>query len=474
MKNKAITSRDKDFSLWYTDVVRGARLASYSNVKGCIIMEPAGYAIWEEVQNIFGGMLKKTGHQNVAMPLLIPENLLNKEKELVKGFAPEVAWVTMGGSQELTERLCVRPTSETLFSDHYAQVIQTHKDLPLKYNQWCSVMRWEKETRPFLRGREFFWQEGHTVHATAREAEEETHDILELYRTFFEDYLAIPVVTGKKTEAEKFAGAEYTLSIEALMYNGISLQSATSHYFGQAFSRAYNIRFSNADHEMEYAYQTSWGMSNRIIGGLIMVHGDDNGLVLPPRIAPVKIVIVTIGDDPAVLKSAEDLNRFFNEHNVSSYIDRTEKSPGYKFAQSEVNGIPLRLEIGQRDLNNNNLTFARRDTREKATISKESDVLAFIGDQNESIQKNLYERARLRMNMLTFAASDMAEAKMIIQKQPGFIKGDWCGRPECEEAMKEAGGLKSRCILEHEKPVTGKCIVCKAKAKYPVIWGIQY
>jgi prolyl-tRNA synthetase len=474
MKNKAITSRDVDFAQWYTDVVRVARLAAYSNVKGCIIMEPNGYAIWEEVQNKLGEMLKATGHQNVAFPLLIPENLLNKEKELVKGFAPEVAWVTVGGQNELKEKLCIRPTSETLFSDYFSQVVKTHKDLPLKYNQWCSVMRWEKETRPFLRSREFFWQEGHTVHATAAEAEKETYDILDIYKAFFEDVLAIPVILGRKTESEKFAGADYTLTIEALMYNGVSLQSATSHYFGQRFSEAYNIRFLNINHEMEYAYQTSWGMSNRIIGAIIMVHGDDNGLILPPHIAPTKAVIVGIGEDEAVAKAAEEIEALLKAAGITCYVDRAEKSAGYKFAQSEVNGIPIRIEIGNRDLNANKITVARRDTREKIAVDRNIDLPAYLTDLLGDIHKNLYERARERMRRLTFAARNKAEAEAIMAKQAGFVKGDWCGKRECEEEMKTIGGLKSRCILEGVAPETGKCVACGEEARHAVVWGIQY
>jgi prolyl-tRNA synthetase len=474
MKNKAITSRDVDFAQWYTDVVRVARLAAYSNVKGCTIMEPNGYALWEEIQNKLGGMLKATGHQNVAFPLLIPENLLNKEKELVKGFAPEVAWVTIGGQVELKEKLCIRPTSETLFSDYYSQVVKTHKDLPMKYNQWCSVMRWEKETRPFLRGREFFWQEGHTVHATAAEAEKETYDILHIYRTFLEDTLAIPVIWGRKTESEKFAGAVYTLTVEALMYNGVALQSGTSHYFGQRFSKAYDIRFLNLDHEMEYAYQTSWGMSSRIIGAIIMVHGDDNGLIIPPRIAPIKAVIVGIGEDEAVMKAAEETEALLKQAGLTCYIDRSDKSPGYKFAQSEVNGIPLRIEIGLRDLSENKITVARRDTREKIAVSRDIDLPAYLEKLQNDIHDNLYGRARARMEQLTFVAKDKAEVAAIMAKQAGFIKGDWCGRHECEESMKEISGMKSRCILEGVAPQIGKCIACGAPAKHAVVWGIQY
>ena len=349
MKNKAITSRDVDFAKWYTDVVTAARLSTYSNVKGCIILEPNGYAIWERMQQELDKMFKETGHQNVAMPMLIPENLMRKEGELINGFAPEVAWVTMGGSKELEERMCIRPTSETLFSDYYSDVVKSYRDLPLKYNQWCSVMRWEKETRPFLRSREFWWQEGHTVHSTQEEAEKETRDMLDIYRRFFEEYLAIPVITGRKTESEKFAGADYTLTIEALMYNGVSLQSGTSHYFGQRFSKAYDIKFLNKNNELEYAYQTSWGVSSRMIGALIMVHSDDNGLVLPPKIAPIQVAIIPIGNDPKVLELTKQINNELKENGISTYVDNSDKTPGFKFAEAEVKGIPVRIEIGPRD-----------------------------------------------------------------------------------------------------------------------------
>ena len=360
MKNEAITSRDVDFAKWYTDVVKAAKLCDYSNVKGCMVIEPNGYAIWEKMQGVLDQMLKETGHQNVYMPLLIPENLLKKEGELIEGFAPEVAWVTHGGSKELEERLCVRPTSETLFSDYYSSVVKSYRDLPMKYNQWCSVMRWEKTTRPFLRSREFLWQEGHTVHATQEEAEAETRLMLNIYKKFFEDYLAIPVITGRKTEKEKFAGAEYSLTIEALMYNGVALQSGTSHYFGQKFSKAYDISFTNNDNQLEYAYQTSWGVTTRMIGALIMVHSDDFGLVLPPKIAPKQVVIVPIGN---VEDKVNEVYQVLKDNHISVYVDDSKKSPGFKFKEAEVNGIPVRIEIGERDLKRDVYTVARRDTQ---------------------------------------------------------------------------------------------------------------
>ena len=470
MKNEAITSRDVDFARWYTDVVKAGKLCDYSNVKGCMVIEPNGYAIWEKMQGVLDQMLKETGHKNVYMPLLIPENLLKKEGELIEGFAPEVAWVTHGGSKELEERLCVRPTSETLFSDYYSNVVKSYRDLPMKYNQWCSVMRWEKTTRPFLRSREFLWQEGHTVHATQEEAEAETRLMLNIYKKFFEDYLAIPVITGRKTEKEKFAGAEYSLTIEALMYNGVALQSGTSHYFGQKFSKAYDISFTNKDNQLEYAYQTSWGVTTRMIGALIMVHSDDFGLVLPPKIAPRQVVIVPIGN---VDDKVNEVYQALQDSHISVYVDDSKKSPGFKFKEAEVNGIPVRIEIGERDLKRNVFTVARRDTQEKMEVSADIDIASYVLELMDNIQSNLFIRARKRRDEMTYEAQTVDEMREIIENHPGFIIADWCGDQVCEEALKEVGGLKSRCILEGE-PVTHKCVVCGRDAKHKVVWGIQY
>ena len=470
MKNEAITSRDVDFAKWYTDVVKAAKLCDYSNVKGCMVIEPNGYAIWEKMQGVLDQMLKETGHQNVYMPLLIPENLLKKEGELIEGFAPEVAWVTHGGSKELEERLCVRPTSETLFSDYYSSVVKSYRDLPMKYNQWCSVMRWEKTTRPFLRSREFLWQEGHTVHATQEEAEAETRLMLNIYKKFFEDYLAIPVITGRKTEKEKFAGAEYSLTIETLMYNGVALQSGTSHYFGQKFSKAYDISFTNKDNQLEYAYQTSWGVTTRMIGALIMVHSDDFGLVLPPKIAPRQVVIVPIGN---VDDKVNEVYRALQDSHISVYVDDSKKSPGFKFKEAEVNGIPVRIEIGERDLKRNVFTVARRDTQEKMEVSADIDIASYVLELMDNIQSNLFIRARKRRDEMTYEAQTVDEMREIIENHPGFIIADWCGDQVCEEALKEVGGLKSRCILEGEA-ATHKCVVCGRDAKHKVVWGIQY
>ena len=472
-QNKNITSRDLDFAKWYTDVVRAANLADYSSVKGCITIEPNGYAIWEKMQEILDREFKKLGHVNCQMPMLIPENLLNKEKELVKGFAPEVAWVTEGGSKKLDERLCIRPTSETLFCDYYKKHINSYRDLPKLYNQWCNVLRWEKETRPFLRSREFLWQEGHTVHATKEEAELETKQMMNVYKWFFHNILAIPSVVGLKSEKEKFAGAEYTLTNEALMYNGVALQAGTSHYFGQKFSEAYGVTFKNKENKDEFAYQTSWGTTTRMIGGLIMVHSDDYGLVLPPRIAPKQVVIVPIGKDEKVYEFVNKINEDLNENGVISYVDRSDKSPGFKFAEAEVNGIPVRIEIGSRDLENNKITFVRRDTREKTEESLDINIIDYVKNLLEVIQNDMYNRALKRREKLTFKATNLDEMETILNKQPGFIHADFCGDSACEEKVKEIKGCKTRCILDEEL-ITGKCVCCGRDAKYHMIWGIQY
>ena len=474
MENKAITSRDKDFAKWYTDVVRAAKLADYTAVKGCIAIEPNGYAIWEKMQEILDKKFKELGHVNVQMPLLIPEELLKKEGELVAGFAPEVAWVTEGGSKKLDERLCIRPTSETLFCDYYQSHVKSHRDLPMLYNQWCNVLRWEKETRPFLRSREFLWQEGHTIHATKEEALEETKRMMDVYHWFHNEILAIPSITGLKTEKEKFAGAEFTLTNEALMYNGVALQAGTSHYFGQKFSEAYNVKFTNKENKEEYVYQTSWGTTTRMIGGLIMVHSDDYGLVLPPRIAPKQVVIIPIGKGDKPYEMAHEYKELLNKNGIVAYIDETEKSPGFKFAEAEVNGIPVRIEIGERDLENKQITVARRDTREKMQVSLENlDITNYVSELLETIQNDMYERAKRRRDELTFEAHNLEDMENILNKQPGLIHGMWCGDAACEERIKEIKGCKSRCIVEEEK-IDDKCVCCGKEAKYHVIWGIQY
>lgn len=474
MANNKITSRDVDFAKWYTDVVRAAQLADYSSVKGCIVMEPNGYAIWEKMQSILDKEFKKLGHVNVQMPMLIPESLLNKEKDLVEGFAPEVAWVTKGGDKELEDRLCIRPTSETLFCDYYKDHISSYKDLPKLYNQWCNVIRWEKETRPFLRGREFSWQEGHTIHATKEEAMNETNQMCDLYYKFFHEVLAIPSIKGKKTEKEKFSGAEYSLTNEALMYNGVALQSNTSHYFGQKFAEAYDVKFTNKNNELEYVYQTSWGTTTRMIGALIMVHSDDYGLVLPPKIAPKQVIIVPIGDSDEVKKLSNSFKDKLLEKDIITYIDDSDKSPGFKFAEAEVNGIPVRIEVGARDLEKGTITIARRDTREKIEVSKDVDIVKYVEELLETIQKDMYERAKNRRDALTFEAHSLEDIEKILNKQPGFIHAMWCGDKECEEKIKSIKGCKSRCILEGADVIDDKCVCCSKEAKHHVIWGIQY
>ena len=471
--NKSITSREVDFAKWYTDVIMAANLASYTSVKGCIAIEPNGYAIWEKMQNILDKKFKELGHVNCQMPLLIPESMLKKEGELVEGFAPEVAWVTHGGEKELEERLCVRPTSETMFCDYYKNNVSSYRDLPKLYNQWCSIIRWEKETRPFLRGREIFWQEGHTIHETREEAERETQRMMDVYRWFFHEILAIPSINGQKTEKEKFAGAEYTLTNEALMYNGVALQAGTSHYFGQKFSKAYEVKFLSRENKEEYPYQTSWGTTMRMIGALIMVHSDDYGLVLPPRIAPKQVVIIPIGNDEEVNNLSAKIKDELINNNIEAYIDNTEKSPGFKFAEAEVNGIPLRIEIGARDLKENKITFTRRDTREKIIENKDIDIVKYVKELLDKIQNDLYNKAMIRRNKLTFTAKNMQDIENILNTQPGFIHADWCGNVDCELKIKEIKGCKSRCITDEEL-ITGKCVCCGSDAKYHVIWGIQY
>lgn len=473
MKNDKITSRDVDFAKWYTDIVKAAHLADYTSVKGCVAIEPNGYAIWEKIVSIMDKKFKELGHVNVQMPLLIPENLFNQEKELIEGFAPELVWVTEVGDKKLDERYAIRSTSETVFCDYYKKHINSYKDLPKLYNQWCNVFRYEKETRPFLRSREFLWQEGHTVHASEKEAIEETKRMMDVYVWFNHEILAIPSITGMKTEKEKFAGAEFTLTNEDLMYNGVCLQDGTSHYFGQKFSKAYDVKFINKNNEQEYAYYTTWGKTTRAIAAVIMVHADDYGLVLPPRIAPKQVVIIPIGSDEKVINLCNKYNDELNKNDVVCYIDNSDKTPGYKFAEAEVNGIPVRIEIGSRDLEDNKITLVRRDTREKITVDADVDIVKYTKELLETIQKDMYERAIERRNKLTFEAHNLEDMKNILNTQPGFIHGMWCGDPACETKIKEINGCKSRCIVD-EKPIDNKCVCCGKEAKHHVIWGIQY
>lgn len=465
-----ITDRDTDFATWYTDVLKQADLVSYSSVKGSMIIRPYGYAIWENMQRILDKEFKKLGHQNVQMPMFIPESLLNVEKEHVKGFAPEVAWVTYGGENKLDERMCVRPTSEVLFCEHFKNIVKSYRDLPLLYNQWCTIVRWEKTTRPFLRSREILWQEGHTLHRTREEARNETLRMFKVYEDFQRNILALPVITGRKTEKEKFAGAEETYTIEAMMYDGVALQNGTSHYFGQHFAKAFGIQFLDTDNTLKTPYQTSWGVTTRMIGAIIMTHGDNHGLVLPPNIAPTKVVFIPIGKEDEVLNTVKELANTLPEE-ITYQIDDSEKSPGFKFADAEVKGIPIRVEIGKRDLENNEITLVRRDTLEKETIS----IPAFkerVEKLLVEIQNNMYNRALKRRDSMIYEAKTKEEFQDIAQNKPGFILIPWCGNTSCEDKIKEETGLKSRCIKEEISD--GVCAYCGEKAKYKIYFGKQY
>ncbi len=466
-----ITDRDVDFGQWYTDVIREADLVSYTSVKGSMVIRPYGYAIWENMQAILDKEFKKTGHQNVQMPMFIPESLLNVEKEHVEGFAPEVAWVTHGGKEKLEERMCVRPTSEVLFCEHYKNIIKSYRDLPKLYNQWCTIVRWEKTTRPFLRSREILWQEGHTMHATAQDAREETLRMLSVYENFQRNVLALPVIVGKKTEKEKFAGAEETYTLEAMMYDGVALQNGTSHFFGNHFAKAFNIQFLDENNELQTPYQTSWGVTTRMIGAIIMTHGDNHGLVLPPNIAPTKVVFIPIGTDDEVLNKVREIQSGLPE-SITSVIDDSKKSPGFKFADAEVKGIPIRVELGKRDLDNDEVTLVRRDTLEKITVKLE-DTVKEIESLLPVIQQDMYNRALKRRDSMIYEASSYEELKASAKGKNGFYKINWCGETSCEDKIKEDTGLKSRCLIEGEE-VTGNCIVCGQKATTRLYVGKQY
>lgn len=471
---KEITSMDEDFAQWYTDVCLKSELIDYTSVKGCMVIRPYGYAIWENIQRILDGMFKESGHENVYMPMFIPESLLEKEKDHVEGFAPEVAWVTMGGNEKLEERLCVRPTSETLFCDHYKNIIHSWRDLPKLYNQWVSVVRWEKTTRPFLRSREFLWQEGHTIHATADDAKAETVRMLNTYAEFCEKYLCMPVIKGVKTEKERFAGAEETYTIEALMHDGKALQSGTSHYFGDGFARAFDIQYTDKDNKLTYPFQTSWGVTTRLIGAVIMTHGDDNGLVLPPAIAPKQVMIVPIAmHKDGVLDKANGLfERLKARFRVG--IDASEQSPGWKFAEYEMKGVPVRLEIGPKDIENNCCVLVRRDTAEKTVVSLE-ELETKLEELLADISSNLYNRAVERREKMTYTASDIDEIKDVADNKSGFIKALWCESRECEEKLKEVAGISSRCMpFGMQDGIEGKCVCCGKPAKKLVYWGKAY
>lgn len=470
-----ITSMDVDFAKWYTDIVKKAELIEYTSVKGCMVIRPYGYAIWENIQKILDGMFKELGHENVCMPMFIPESLLNKEKDHVEGFAPEVAWVTHGGSEKLEERLCVRPTSETLFCEHYANIIHSYRDLPKLYNQWVSVVRWEKTTRPFLRSREFLWQEGHTIHATAQEAIAETEQMLNCYAKFCEDSLAMPVVKGKKTESDKFAGAVSTYAIEALMHDGKALQAGTSHYFGDGFAKAFGIEYTDKENKKVNPHQTSWGVTTRLIGAIIMTHGDDNGLVLPPAVAPVQVVIIPIAQHKeGVLDKAAEIYDKLKNAGIRVKFDDSENSPGWKFSEYEMKGVPVRLEIGPKDIENNQCVLVTRHNREKAFVSLD-DLEKAVNQKLKDVHDGLYEKALQNRENKTYRCKSIDEiSKALEQNGDGFIKAMWCGDEACEDKVKELTGAGSRCIPFEQENINDKCVCCGEPAKHMVLWGKAY
>lgn len=472
---EAITSMDEDFAKWYTDIVKKAELIEYTSVKGCMVIRPYGYAIWENIQRILDGMFKETGHENVCMPMFIPESLLQKEKDHVEGFAPEVAWVTHGGNEKLEEKLCVRPTSETLFCEHYANIIQSHRDLPKLYNQWVSVVRWEKTTRPFLRSREFLWQEGHTIHAKAEEAIHETEKMLDVYATFCEKYLAMPVIKGKKTESDKFAGAVSTYAIEALMHDGKALQAGTSHYFGDGFAKAFDIKYQSKENKLEYPHQTSWGVTTRLIGALIMTHGDDNGLVLPPHVAPIQAVIIPVAQHKAgVLEKANELKETLLKAGIRAKLDDSDNSPGWKFSEYEMKGVPVRIEIGPRDIENNQCVVVTRIDREKSFVALD-DLSCTVADKLEEVNTAIYNKALANRENKTFRCKSMDEiTKTLEEKGDGFVYAMWCGDEACEDTVKEVTGVGSRCIPYDSEDIADTCVCCGKKAAHMVCWGKAY
>ncbi len=470
---EAITNMEEDFAQWYTDVVKKAEMADYSSVKGFVILRPYGYAVWEGIQKYADARFKETGHENVSMPLLIPESLLQREKDHVEGFAPEVAWVTYGGSEKLQERLCIRPTSETLFCDHYANIIQSYRDLPKLYNQWCSVVRWEKTTRPFLRTREFNWQEGHTAHATAEEAQEETLKMLDVYADICENLLAIPVISGQKTDKEKFAGAKATYTVESMMHDGKALQGGTTHNFGDGFAKAFGIQFSDKDGALKHVHQTSWGISTRLVGAIIMVHGDNNGLVLPPKVAPIQLVIVPIAMHKAgVLDKARELKSQLAVK-FRTKLDESDKNPGWKFAEYEMKGVPVRMEIGPKDIENNQAVLVRRDTGEKTIVALDNLEVS-IEKLLCDIQSNMFDKALKNRLEHTYDAHDYDEFVKLAAEKPGFINGMWCGSEECEAKIKEETTATSRCMPFEQKQISEKCVCCGKPAQKHVIWGKAY
>ena len=471
---KEITNIEEDFAQWYTDIVRKADLADYTDTKGCIAIKPYGYAIWENIQKIADEKFKETGVTNLYMPVLIPESMLNKEKEHVEGFAPEVAWVTYGGNEELDERLCIRPTSETMMSTMYAKWVKSWRDLPILGNQWCNVLRWEKETRPFLRSREFLWQEGHTVHETAEEAKERTLLMLDIYADIIENYLAIPVLKGQKTEKEQFAGADATYTVETLMRDGRALQAGTSHYFGQNFTKPFEVKFQNREGKEEYAYQTSWGISTRLIGGIIMAHGDNRGLKLPPKIAPTQVIIIPIAmHKEGVLEKNRELYDRLKKKFRMEIDERDNYTPGYKFNDCEMRGIPLRIEMGPRDIENNKAVLVRRDTLEKEVVDLDN-IENRISELLEEIQKNMFNECLKSREEKTTVAYSLEEILKNLEENQGYVKTMWCGSRECEDKVKEVTGAPSRCMPFEQKHLADTCAICGKKATKMIVWGRQY
>ncbi len=469
-----ITSMEDDFAQWYTDIVKKAELIEYTSVKGCMVIRPYAYAIWENIQRILVGMFKETGHENVCMPMFIPESLLQKEKDHVEGFAPEVAWVTYGGSEKLEDRLCVRPTSETLFCEHYANIIHSYRDLPKLYNQWVSVVRWEKTTRPFLRSREFLWQEGHTIHATAEEAVIETEKMLNVYAKFCEESLAMPVVKGRKTDSDKFAGAEATYAIEALMHDGKALQAGTSHYFGDGFARAFDIQYTNKENKLTYPHQTSWGVTTRLIGAIIMTHGDDSGLVLPPAVAPIQVVIVPAAQHkPGVLEKCNEVKDILSKQ-FRVKLDDSDNSAGWKFSEYEMKGVPVRVELGPRDIEAGQCVVVTRHNREK-TFVKLDEIEKVIAEKLREVHDGIYNRALENREKRTYACKTIDEINAALtEKGDGFVKAMWCGDEACEDKVKELTGVGSRCIPFEQENISDTCVCCGKPAKQMVYWGKAY
>mgnify|MGYP001093514770 FL=1 len=469
-----ITDMEVDFAQWYTDVCRKAELIDYTSMKGMFILRPYGYAIWENIQAILDKEFKETGHENVYLPMLIPESLLQKEKDHVEGFAPECAWVTHGGSEKLEERYCIRPTSETLFCDHYAHIIHSHRDLPKLYNQWTSVLRWEKTSRPFLRHREFLWQEGHTMHATAEEAIEETERMFNIYADFYENVLAIPVVKGKKTDKEKFSGAEATYTVECMLHDRPALQGGAAHYFGDGFARAFDITYTGKDNQLHHPFQTSWGVSTRMIAGIIMVHGDNNGLVLPPRIAPIQVMVIPVAQHKeGVIEANTAVMERLKAAGLRVKMDDSDQSPGWKFAEYEMKGVPLRLELGPKDMEKNQCVLVRRDTGEKLFVSLdgiEDTVKKLLDD----IHDGLYAKAKKNLEENTYPCATLSEVREKMEKQGGFAKTMWCGDLECELRMKEEAGVSSRCIPLEQEHLADTCAICGKPAAKMVYWGVAY